>query len=137
MKTLEFVLYRYKYLKDRTIGRMMLNGVFYGFTLEDTVRPQNIKIPKETAISAGKYDLKVRYSNRFGELRVFVEDVPNFKGIQIHGGNNPEDTEGCILIARNRILDKNIIQGSLKNNITKKVKKAKFATLEIINLNQI
>ena len=137
MKKLEFVLYRYKYLKDRTLGKMYLNGVFYGYTLEDTVRPKDIKIPKETAIHKGFYSLMTRISQRFGELRVFVENVPNFKGIQLHGGNGPEDTEGCILIAKNLILDKNMIQGSLKNDITKRVKKAKFATLEIINLKQI
>lgn len=135
MKNLKFTLYREKYLKDRTLGRMELNGVFYGYTLEDTVRPKNIKISRETAIEEGVYDLSVRKSNRFKELRVFVDNVPNFSGVQIHGGNTPEDTEGCVLLAKKRV--NNVIYGSLKTDITKLVKKANSATLEIINLNQI
>lgn len=137
MENLEFKLYREKYLNDRTLGELFLNGSFYGHTLEDTARPKNVKIAKETAIQEGRYTLYTRHSNRFGELRVFLKDVPNFKGVQIHGGNGPEDTEGCILLAKNKIVSKNLIQGSLKNAITKLVKKAKYATIEIINLNQL
>lgn len=137
MKNLEFVLYREKYLTDRTLGKLFLNDSFYGYTLEDTARPKNVKIAKETAIQEGKYILYTRHSSRFDELRVFLKDVPNFKGIQIHGGNGPEDTEGCILLAKNEIVSKNLIQGSLKNYITELVKDSEYATIEIINLNQL
>lgn len=134
MKTLNFKLIRKEFLEDRTLGILLLNGEFYGYTLEDTYRGDDVKIKHKTAIPTGNYELTLRYSKTYAEERVYVENVPMFEAIQFHGGNSPDDTSGCILIAKNRYKDQ--IQGSLKNKIIKDVEFSEFAFLEIVNLNQ-
>lgn len=66
------------------------------YTLEDVVR--DVKIPRQTAIPAGEYKLRITMSNRFKRLLPEVLDVPNFLGVRIHGGNTHENTEGCPLV---------------------------------------
>ncbi len=134
---LQFTLYRESFLDDRTIGTLLLNGEFYGYTLEDTVRPIGKKIYGKTAIYDGHYSLSIKYSNKYKENRVFLNNVPLFSGVQIHGGNSPEDTEGCILAAKHLVNNGTQIQGSLKDDIIEKVSKSDHAFIEIINLNQL
>lgn len=80
---------------------------FQCFTLEDEYRVR--KIQKETRIPAGNYKLGLRtegplhqkYLRRFPEMHqgmIHILDVPNFKYIYIHTGNDDEDTEGCVLV---------------------------------------
>lgn len=97
-------------LKDdgkSTIGTMHINGTFKGFTLEDTFNDP--KIPGETCIPAGKYDIKLRdvggmtakYRAKYGDLHkgmLWLQDVPGFEWVYIHTGNTHAHTEGCILV---------------------------------------
>ena len=76
------------------------------FTCED--QHQEYKIPGETRIPAGRYEIKYRnagnmvkrYKKRYpwhsGMLH--LQDVPGFKYIYIHTGNYQNQTEGCILV---------------------------------------
>ena len=133
-------LVRYKYFDDRTIGRMYVDGVFFGHTLEDTVRPLGIKVKEHTAIPAGSYEVEVTRSARFKRDMPIVLNVPMFTGIRIHGGNRPEDTEGCIMVAENLLTEKgkNIIQGTLERDLTAKMKAdGGKAFLRIENLYQV
>jgi len=83
------------------------------FTLEDPVRlddpdtpeDEGAKVPKRTAISAGRYRVTLENSPRFGPDTVTIHDVPGFTGIRVHGGNDEGDTEGCPLVGRKRDLD--------------------------------
>lgn len=90
-----------QFLKDdRTLGELLLDGQHFAWTLEDAVRDR--KIPNETAIPEGVYEVVVTYSNRFKKPLPLLLKVPNFEGVRFHGGNGPDDTEGCILIGEQR-----------------------------------
>ena len=91
---------------DYTIGRMSIDGKYFCDTLEDTVRPAGVKIPGKTAIPVGKYKIKLTESLRFKKLMPRLENVPGFTGVLIHAGNTAEDTEGCILVGKNRVKGK-------------------------------
>lgn len=96
-----------------TIGILYINGVRFCETLEDTVRPNGVKIYGKTAIPAGRYRITMdivsdKFRNRSwarpynGKLPRLL-NVPNFEGVLIHVGNRPEDTLGCILVGNNRV----------------------------------
>lgn len=88
-----------------TPGRLYLQqdggDVFLGYTLEDVVR-SGPKVAGRTAIPAGTYGLSVTFSNHFRKPLPLLSNVPNFSGVRIHGGNDADDTEGCILVGRTR-----------------------------------
>jgi len=80
-----------------TIGVMKIDGVFEAFTLEDTYHA--IKVPGETRIPAGKYDIKLRtegglhnkYKAKFGSMHkgmLWLQNVPGFEWVYIHIGND-------------------------------------------------
>lgn len=56
---------RYKGTKDWTLGRLYVRGEFDGFVVEDELRDK--KVPRETAIGAGRYKLGFRHSPKFSK----------------------------------------------------------------------
>lgn len=102
---MELLLER-KYLKAAyTIGCLWIEGTRFCDTLEDRVRDlkQEPKVPGATAIPAGRYEVIVNRSPRFGRDLPRLLDVPGFEGILIHRGNTAKDTAGCILVGENRL----------------------------------
>lgn len=96
---IELTLKRINISEKSTTGALFLpDNVFGCFTLEDTVR--NHKIPGKTAIPSGRYEIQINWSNRFQKMMPQLLDVPFYKGIRIHPGNTPANTEGCILVGR-------------------------------------
>jgi len=87
-----------------TMGILLIDGVFACWTLEDVVR--DVKIPGETAIPAGRYDVRLSLSQRFQKVLPEVLAVPGFTGIRIHAGNTQADTHGCVLVGRVRAYDR-------------------------------
>jgi hypothetical protein len=89
-----------------TLGSLYVDGEFECFTLEDVIREvpgqpvASWKIPGETAIPSGSYQVTVNMSDRFQRLLPQLLDVPGFAGVRIHSGNCAADTEGCILVGR-------------------------------------
>jgi hypothetical protein len=89
-----------------TFGTLFVDDVVECRTLEDQVRERPgvpvsaWKVPKQTAIPAGRYRVRLTMSARFGRVLPLLENVPGFSGIRIHTGNVIEDTEGCILVGR-------------------------------------
>ena len=96
-----------------TIGELSIDGAFECWTLEDVVRDE--KIPGETAIPSGTYNVIITMSNRFKRELPLLENVPNFTGVRIHPGNTSEDTEGCILVGRGKT-DKTVTESKAAFN---------------------
>jgi len=90
-----------------TISMLAIDGVFFGFILEDGFRDS--KVPGETRIPGGRYRILPRvegkfytnYKRRFGHKFVpHLQDVPGFTFILMHIGNGPDDSRGCLLVGR-------------------------------------
>lgn len=102
---------RFSSAKDSTLG-LLFNVTndkreFLCYTLEDEYREE--KVMHETRIPAGTYEIKLRtwgrihenYTKRFADIHkgtLWLQDVPNFKHILIHCGNDDDDTSGCLLV---------------------------------------
>ena len=103
---MEIKLIREVFTDKSTIGRLLIDGLFYGWTLEDTDRQleedKSRKIKGKTAIPTGRYRVIITWSPRFKRDLQLLLNVPGFEGIRIHSGNTPEDTEGCILVGKTR-----------------------------------
>lgn len=112
-----------------TIGRLLINGVYFCDTLEDTVR--DTKIYGETAIPAGLYEVDVVYSPRFKRHLPHIKNVPNFLGIMIHPGNTAKDTKGCILVGKNTEKGKVLESKDTFNALFAKIKDQKDIKIQI------
>lgn len=85
--------------EDTTLGLLFIDGEFECFTLEDTVRPEGVKVPGQTAIPAGRYQVIDVPSPTFRQKMPRLVNVPDFTGVLIHWGNSAEDSLGCIIVA--------------------------------------
>ncbi len=99
---------------DATLGTLFdVTGApeFLCYVLED--QHNEPKIPGETRIPPGRYQIKmrneggmiVRYKKRFdwhGGM-IWLQDVPGFKWVYIHVGNKDDDTDGCLLVGDGQI----------------------------------
>ena len=94
---MNIVVERMEFTQNSTIGRLLIDGQFECFTLEDMVR-DGPKVMHETAIPEGKYKVIINMSNRFKRELPLLLKVPGFEGIRIHTGNTKENTSGCILL---------------------------------------
>ncbi len=99
-------LYRYSSQSKTTFGAVLINGKFQCYSIEDRHRDQKIK--HETRIPKGVYSIKYRefgghysrYKNKYTSHKGMLQimNVPNFKDILIHIGNDNGDTSGCLLL---------------------------------------
>lgn len=98
-----------------TIGKLYIDDVYFCDTIEDTVRDTNKsgkfdkgeqKIKGKTAIPYGTYEIKWTYSPRFKKYTPQLMNVPSFEGIRIHAGNTSADTEGCLILGKNKQVGK-------------------------------
>lgn len=86
-----------------TLSVWFIDGHFECFGVEDQIREKegqpvaSWKVPRATAIPAGRYRVTITHSTRFRRPLPLLHDVPGFAGIRLHPGNTIEDTEGCLL----------------------------------------
>ena len=126
---MELILERIAKRKTYTIGRLYIRrqvmdeylpgteDQYFCDTLEPTWRDYKngaYKVKGRSAIPEGR-------SPRFKQWLPILLGVPKFEGIRIHAGNTSADTEGCILVGKNRevgkVLDSRIWVHRLKQKI--------------------
>lgn len=131
-----------------TIGDLLINGVVFCNTLEDTIRKlidlnhdgdfddkNEGKVFGETAIPRGTYKIILSYSNRFKRILPELLNVVGFAGIRIHSGNTAVDTHGCILVGDNsekgKVLGSKIKEVALIKMMQAALKNHEKITIEI------
>lgn len=102
---MELILKRTAKRDTYTIGHLYVDGSYFCDTLEDRVRDlgKERKVPGETAIPEGRYEVVVNISPKFRRLLPRLLTVPHFDGILIHRGNTAKDSAGCILVGENKV----------------------------------
>ena len=102
---MKLTIRRYKDIEDGTIGKFELTGVntvlMTGYTLEPA-GPDTTERGKDRRIPAGLYQVVWHRSARFNRVLpvLYNDQVPKDRYIEIHAGNHPKHTEGCILVGK-------------------------------------
>ena len=151
---MELLLTRIAKKKTYTIGRLCIlekvideysTGTaerYFCDTLEPTWRDYEhgaYKVKGRSAIPEGRYAVVISYSPKFKAWLPILLGGPEFnrkwQGIRIHAGNCSEDTEGCILVGKNRevgkVLDSRIWVHRLKQKIVEAKEKGEAVWLTI------
>ena len=151
---MELILERIAKRKTYTIGHLyILRQVmdeyrpgeakdYFCDTLEPTWRDYAngaYKVKGRSAIPEGRYAVVISYSPKFKQWLPILLGGPEFnrkwQGIRIHAGNTSEDTEGCILVGKNRevgkVLDSRIWVHRLKQKIVEAKDKGEAVWLTI------
>jgi len=105
-----------------TIGRLWSDGEEECWILEDTRRPDGIKVPKKTCIPPGRYEVRLTYSPAVEAGRLWsplpgfrlpeIFNVPMFTDIRIHAGNDPSHTDGCLITGVTESHENDMVTGS-------------------------
>jgi len=90
---MEWTLRRRPTAADWMFGDLT-TGELRCYTLEDELR--QVKVDGEMAIPAGRFEIIMENSPKFGPDTLTLVGVTGFKYIRIHGLNNDDQTEGCI-----------------------------------------
>ena len=89
-------IYRQNSNQNCTSGYLEVDGKIQAYTLE---KPWKGNKPLISAIPNGSYPGTLRYDHT-DQWRIELQGVPGRDHVQIHTGNTPDDTEGCILIGK-------------------------------------
>lgn len=109
---MEIKLVRIAFKETYTIGKLYVDGKYFCDTIEDKDRGLDNsmtaneilkrKVKGQTAIPTGHYNIDITYSPKFKRMMPLLLDVKGFSGIRIHSGNTAKDTEGCLVVGKNK-----------------------------------
>jgi len=137
---MELILERIAKRKTYTIGRVStLDKVvdeystgtaetYFCDTLEPTWRDYKngaYKVKGRSAIPEGRYAVVISYSPKFKQWLPILLGVPKFEGIRIHAGNTAADTEGCILVGKNKLVGQVVDSRIWLHRLKQKIVEAK------------
>lgn len=128
-----------------TIGKLYIDGVYFCDTIEDCDRGLDQSLPVsvnkkkkvygKTAIPTGRYQVTLSMqSPRFSKKKQYdfckgylprLINVPAFEGVLIHIGNTAADSEGCILVGKNKVVGKVLESTATFHALYEKLKGAK------------
>lgn len=172
-KILWIVIERYLYTARSTVGRMYFEYIkdyvqqplvtakdYFCYTLEDTVRPSNIKVFAETGLPGGlECKVKLFENDHYKQTIIFYTEVDGMTikigeltwvGCLAHNGAGFEHTEGCVLVGatlnppmyQNQILTKEPFiyvpkKEDLRIFVEQKMKEGYIVKAKFINLDQL
>lgn len=109
---MEIKLVRIAFKDTYTIGKLYVDGTYFCDVLEDNDRGLDSsmteseilkrKVKGQTAIPTGHYKIDITYSPKYKRMMPILLDVKGFSGIRIHSGNTAKDTEGCLIVGKNK-----------------------------------
>lgn len=122
----EMILNRTDFTDKSTIGDLFFDGELYCYILERTCR----KTDTIVAIPQGKYEVVMYESPRLKMRVPLLLKVPGRDMIEIHAGNKPEDSIGCLLPGLSKsvdyVMDSRKALAGLIEKIEEKLKAGKF-----------
>lgn len=163
-KILGILIERYLYTVRTTIGRLyfLYDGKkeYFCYTLEDTARPDNIKVYSETCLPGGlECDVSLFENEHYKKTIIFHTEKDGvtikvgeltWTGCLAHNGMNFDHTAGCVLVGdslnqpvyKDKIIvtEPTIYSGSkdgLRILIETKIKKGYIIKAQFVNLTQL
>ena len=141
---MELILERIAKRKTYTIGRLYIRRQvmdeylpgteddYFCDTLEPTWRDYAngaYKVKGRSAIPEGRYAVVISWSPKFGAWLPMLLGGEEFnrkwQGIRIHAGNTSEDTEGCILVGKNKLVGQVVDSRIWLHRLKQKIVEAK------------
>jgi len=100
----DLLLIRDTFTDKSVIGKLYLNGEFYGHTLELAWNDNKRNI---SCIPKGVYEVVKRLTDKskYKYEHLHILDVPSRGSILMHIGNYPKNTRGCVLLGNTRALN--------------------------------
>ena len=105
-------LVRIAFKNTYTIGKLYVDDTYFCDVLEDVDRGLDSsmseseilekKVKGQTAIPTGHYVINITYSPKYKRMMPLLLNVKGYSGIRIHSGNTAKDTEGCLIVGKNK-----------------------------------
>ena len=137
---MELILKRIAKRKTYTIGRLYIREQivdeystgyedrYFCDTLEPTWRDYEhgaYKVKGRSAIPEGRYAVVISWSPKLKAWLPILLGLPKFEGIRIHAGNTARDTEGCILVGKNKLVGQVVDSRIWLHRLKQKIVEAK------------
>lgn len=117
---MNFIHRRMAHTQNASCAEILIDGKHECYVIEDP--PQIKKIPGQTRIPAGTYEITLRteggfhkrYSRRFPSMHkgmLWIRNITNFQYCYYHRGNDHKDTRGCPLPVTTLSLSENNFWG--------------------------